>query len=432
MRIAIIHHHLYPGGVTRVIESQIQALFRVNPEISISLHSGTIPFHDAGINQIRVYNEPALQYLPGDITRKNAETIIHKMASYLDEIAKENDILHFHNLNLGKNPLLTLAAYHLAKRGVCIVNHCHDFAEDRPGNFAFLQAVIQDFFKEDLQKVLYPDLENYYYAVLTRHDFKRLNIYGISDDRIVVLPNAITFKKMEREGVDLTKRIKENFSIKPSLKICLYPVRGIQRKNIGEFILLSVLFGRQSAWMITQPPKNPSEIVFYDQWKKFCKDNKIPVIFEAGEIADIADLLSAADFCITTSIMEGFGMAFLEPWLAGVPVIGRNISYITDELKQNGIQLPLLYDQFVVSYRSVKTDFKDLNISQQQDLIHEIIINNKKEKELFTLNSFLQEFLRPVSPDLIRKNQQIILSKYSLENYGHQLYAIYKKLSGKA
>ncbi len=432
MRIAIIHHHLYPGGVTRVIESQLQALFIINPQVRISVFSGTKPTKDEQQGKVNYYHEQTLHYLPGNIQKEDATVIFNEITSYLDNVAKENDVLHFHNLNLGKNPLLTLAAYRLAKRGKCIVNHCHDFAEDRPANFAFLQSVIQGFFHENMQDVLYPDLENYHFVVLTGVDFRRLRKFGIKESRISIIPNAVTFRKRENESRLSSGEIKEIFNIKPFLKICLYPVRGIQRKNLGEFILLSVLFSDESVWLITQPPKNPAEKVFYDQWKKCCADNDISVIFEAGEKADFPALVSAADFCITTSIMEGFGMVFLEPWLAGVPVIGRNISYVTDELKQNGIQFPLLYDRFVVNFRSAITDFKDLDISQQQQLIHEVVKDKTKQKELFELNSFLNDFLKPVNQEIIRKNQQIILSKYSLENYGQQLYAIYKKLSGKA
>lgn len=432
MRIAIIHHHLYPGGVTRVIESQLHALFMTNPEIRISVYSGTEQTSNDNLRQVSFHSEPTLQYLPRDINKENAAIVFENITSYLERIAEENDILHFHNLNLGKNPLLTLAAYRLARHGVCIVNHCHDFAEDRPSNFAFLESVIQGFFKENIQEVLYPDIKNYHYAVLTGADFRRLKKAGINENRITILPNAVTFIKRENNDKLSSAKIKEIFNIKPRLKICLYPVRGIQRKNIGEFILLSVIFGEESAWLITQPPKNPSELVIYNQWKIFCTENNIPVIFEAGEKTDFAELVSAADFCITTSMMEGFGMVFLEPWLAGVPVIGRNISYVTDELKQNGIQFPLLYDRFVVNFRSDKTDFKDIDISQQQQLIRELIVNKTKKKELYHLNSFLNDFLKPVNQEIIRKNQELIISKYSLENYGNQLYAIYKKLSGEA
>ena len=62
--------------------------------------------------------------------------------TFIKKSLSENAILHCHNPNLGKNPSLTLAVYKLAMEGYPIVNHCHDFPEDRPENLSLLKEII--------------------------------------------------------------------------------------------------------------------------------------------------------------------------------------------------------------------------------------------------------------------------------------------------
>ncbi len=51
--------------------------------------------------------------------------------------------------------------------------------------------------------------------------------------------------------------IVTRLGLDPEKKIITYPVRAIRRKNIGEFILLAVLFEGTCQFNITQAPKNP-------------------------------------------------------------------------------------------------------------------------------------------------------------------------------
>ncbi len=222
----------------------------------------------------------------------------------------------------------------------------------------------------------------------------------------------------------------EKLSIDSSKKIVTYPVRVIKRKNIGEFILFAALYSNMANWIVTQPPKNPLEIEDYESWKEFCYDNEIDIAFEAGTKVDFEELILGSDFCITTSIREGFGMAYLEPWLMGTPVIGRNIDYVTTDIKNSGILFPLLYDKLLVSDPSGNIDFKELTICEQKNLIQEIIHDECKRDSLFISNPFLTNFLDEISEEVIKKNRQVIQEKYSLEKYGERLNEIYQRLIG--
>lgn len=429
MRIAIIHYHLFPGGVTRIIESQVNALLRSSRDIEITVYAGE-GIHPVNPSNpmVKVKEETSLRYLEDSLEEPFLSSHFQQMVSFLEKIGRENDVIHLHNPGLGKNPLLTLAVFQMARKGKKMINHCHDFAEDRPALYTKLKSILEGVFRENIRQVLYPAFRNFHYVVLTSTDQNRLLGYGIPPGHITLLPNPVSFS-ISVKGKFPREKVKERLGIPQSMKLCLYPVRAIERKNIGEFILFSFLFRREAAWLITQPPRNPKEIPGYEQWKDFCTRLAIPVIFEAGQVSEIRELLHAADCCFTTSIMEGFGMAYIEPWLAGVPVVGRNLPNCTDDLIRNGIRFPLLYDRFIVSFNAERRDFRDLSKPEQQQLIQEVIERPEKESELMMLNPFLNRLLNNVRPEMIRHNQRVIARKYSLKDYGKQLYGIYQKLS---
>ena len=56
-------------------------------------------------------------------------------------------------------------------------------------------------------------------------------------------------------------------------------------------------------------------------------------------------MLGWSDFIVTTSIAEGFGLAFLEPWIIGKPVMGRDLPDITRDFAANGIEMGNLYQR---------------------------------------------------------------------------------------
>ena len=307
MEIVIAHSHLNPGGVTRIIESQVKSL--KNDTVSIIVGSNSeekIPAFDA--TKLSVIK--SLNYLERrPYSDKEAMVLLHQIHAAIKRHVPWKSVLHFHNLNLGKNPLVTYAVYLLAKEGYKVFNHAHDFAEDRPANYQFLKEILSDIFLQKIQEVLYPQLPNYHYGVLNSSDYERLLSYGVQKERIEWLPNPVTFNIAEKiSKPEAKKNICKQLGISGEKLLVTYPVRVIQRKNIGEFILLSVLFENQANFAVTQAPKNPEEIKQYEKWVNFCHKQHIPIIFEAGNKCNFEELLIASNFCITSSYKEGFGM----------------------------------------------------------------------------------------------------------------------------
>lgn len=425
MSIFIFHHHLNPGGVTRIIYSQVEALKGEDVTVYTGATDGTGRIEKMGAKLIV---KEDLNYLKNQLYEPiYLHNLLRDYLWFLKETVTKQDILHIHNLNLGKNPVLTFAFYLLAKEGYQVFNHAHDFAEDRPLNYDFLQRVIEKHFEENLQEVLYPSWNNYRYAVLNSRDYERLIHQGINKGRVSWLPNPVSLGfNTDNFLVQETKqKIQQELQLQSEKNIVTYPVRVIQRKNIGEFILLSVLFADTAEFLVTQPPQNPSEIIFYKKWLDFCQQQNIRVHFEVGNKVDFLELLIATDFCITTSYMEGFGMAYLEPWLLKKPVVGRDITYITKDFREDNMLFAALYEQLSVNGK----DFAMLEMWDQMQCILEVITDEAAKQKIWDENKSLATLFEPMGKGVIEKNRSIIINKYSLEGYGIQLKSEYQKFS---
>lgn len=431
MKVVILHYHLNPGGVTRIIESQVKGLETVTGNLDIMIltgHEGAasgIPAVPAAVHASLYYQFPESH--PVDQLEER-----RKIISHIKDHLTPDSILHCHNANLGKNPAFSAAVFQLAGEGYAIVNHCHDFPEDRPENFTFLEKVVGGLFGIPLEELLYPNLPRYHFITLNSCDHNRILQHGIPAARVHLLANPVVMHNTPGNGAHEEDReeITKVLELDASKKICTYPVRGIRRKNIGEFLLLAAVFEKQAGFIITQPPKNPVELPGYTRWKQFSKLIGLDVKYEAGEAVNHEMLIHVSDFCVTTSYREGFGMAYLEPWITGTPVIGRNLECITEDLKLHGLVFPGLYDAIWIKTPSGFTDFKDLTTEEQEKQIVTVKKDPAACSRLMSDNPFLNSLLVPVSPEIINKNRGIIEKNFTVEKYGKKLFAIYKAISG--
>lgn len=435
MSIIIGHYHLHPGGVTRIIDSQIRSLKQNFPDTEIKVITGhtedTTKYKKFGIP---VLTENNLNYL--STKNLDSDTLSHKLSEiedFLKSTVKRNDILHFHNINLGKNPLLTFAIYHLAQKGYNVFNHAHDFAEDRPSNMEFNQFIIENHLETNTNEVLYPkNMPNYGYGVINSFDRERLLQFNLGPERIAYLPNPVIIppEALKLKKSECRKTILRKLHLDEKTNIITYPVRVIRRKNIGEFILLSELFGPDYTFLVTLAPKNPIEIKPYLEWKNFCKSHQISQVhFEVGKEINFHELVKGSDFSITTSYREGFGMAFMEPWLYDTPVVGRDIPEVTRDFMQNGVTFHNLYTQLKIPGK--EKDFIELSMEEQMHFIAELKNDNSLRKQLETENQKVKKIFTPRPTEEIDNNKEAIVKNYSFENYGKKIMDTYRTFFGK-
>lgn len=431
MKVAVVHYHARPGGVTRVVERAVDAL---GDRTHCLFFTGEAARAETPLQKkIRVV--PNLGYSTAQKFQP-LELLKHARGAF----GSDPDLWHIHNHSLGKNPALTQEVISLAMAGQKILLQIHDFAEDgRPDNYLNLGT---------LRERLYPVADHIHYAVLNKRDFAFLKAAGISEKNLHLLPNAVS--PLSRSATRHSP---------PATPLFVYPCRAIRRKNIGELLLWSALMP-EAEFAITLAPKNPEVKPIYDAWVAFAGELGLNVEFDAGAHVTFEEMVVKAAALITTSIAEGFGLAFLEPWLAEKPLTGRNLPEITADFAEHGLDLSALYNRLPVplvsnawniSDRFFQTLEKKLRASREaygrewhDSILEEANAALVKDGcvDFGILDEEMQRtVIRAVKKDpalipaalgdsspVVKNNQAVAERAYSPQAYGDQLFAIYENL----
>ncbi|MEM6471623.1 MAG: hypothetical protein AAF802_18835 [Planctomycetota bacterium] len=367
MNIAILHCHFLRGGVTQVVENQVASVAD-DSDTQFFLISGG---RNDGLNdqtRQRVGEVVISQLDYDDIHGATADlqcsiqSLAAAIAASLQSrgLGPTDTILHWHNPTLGKNIAIPGAILSLAERhGYRQLLQIHDYAEDhRPENYLRMATGLaaslpdQPLTPTAVAGYCYPDAPSIHYATLTTSDAEILRRLSIDESRIVVIPNCVSLGDASQlpDREESTKKIRQAFGLGSDSRWIVYPVRGIRRKNVGEFLLLSQLLGEPFSLGITLPPTTPIEKESYDRWKSVGNEYARRAIFDAGtkEGIQFLDNLVACEFVLSTSVAEGFGMAFLEPWLVGRGVIARRLPNVVDDFVAAGVRLDRFYRSIMI------------------------------------------------------------------------------------
>ena len=343
MKIAFLHYHLKPGGVTRVIQQQTGICVQMGWQYCIL--AGENPLNMPGVVII-----PDLHYdlhrsgLSGDSALRLAEHIEAGIREFFPMTNSEHspvDLIHVHNATLAKNSDLLPALHILRKRGNRLFLQLHDFAEDgRPSTYSATD---------------YP--ANTHYGCINNRDRKYLSRSGLPEDRLHIIPNLVSPLPgaVPPEKSSENPETEKQTSSTGSDRFALYPVRGIRRKNLGELILLSVIL-ENITFGITLEPNNPTDMPSYQFWESFASEKKTPVEFNVARKMGFEEALKRADFFISTSVQEGFGFAFLEPWTLKKIVAGRLIPYVNKDFVDAGMEMYCFYNAIPIPVSEIKMD----------------------------------------------------------------------------
>jgi glycosyltransferase involved in cell wall biosynthesis len=450
-KIVLVHYHLRRGGVTRVIDAAAKVLEARGHQVLIL--TGEAPFGDGEKETVRVV--PALAY-----RRTGSSVIASSLADMLRREAKahfgsEPDLWHFHNPTLAKNVLFPNVVRELAEEGGRVLLQLHDFAEDgRPGNYTNQRSFFDS--EDSFETTMYPVAKQIHYATINHRDHGFLKKAGMAASNLHVLPNSIS--KMPVEGS------REDRPFAQGKLFGLYPSRGIRRKNVGELLLLSMIHEGKAFFASSLSPENPEWRAGHDQWVAAVEELQLPValgIADSGEYS-FAELVGWSDFIITTSVAEGFGLAFLEPWTVGKGVLGRDLPEITRDFAEKGLRLENLYSRLDIPLawldeKKLKSEIE--SALRRSYLAYDVPLRRSAVKQTWkswvrkgkvdfgVLNEGIQlSILRKLreEPDLIREIEApplelpspskiesanaVIAESYSLDRYGDRLEGIYEKV----
>ncbi|MBC7188644.1 hypothetical protein H5U35_00280 [Candidatus Aerophobetes bacterium] len=249
------------------------------------------------------------------------------------------------------------------------------------------------------------------------------------------------------------------------MRFIVYPVRCVRRKNIEEAIFLTKLFnclaeGKTSRkdlrlkgkfhLIVSIKPSTGDDARYASILTEFIKKHNLPVTIGIDDLVSlereydpsnfdkikkygIGDIYSIADVVITTSILEGFGFVYIEPWIVGKAVIGRNIPFVTPDFQAVGMKLGHLYTALIVEGR----DFKDIGQEKSdpdealQERLSKILkLDNPKfvdriiESNETSITGTLRVFDEEKRKELVKRNREIVEKVFSEENIGKKLYEV--------
>jgi hypothetical protein len=255
----------------------------------------------------------------------------------------------------------------LAVSGHALLLQVHDFGEEGrwpPGREPADHATFYPMGGRVRWLVLHPD------------DRAVLLAAGLNDHDVAVLPNPVSAPGYGQLPVARDGKTR-----------VLYPARGIRRKNIGEFLLLAALAPSSWEFRSTLPPIGAAQERQFRRWQRW-----------AGHLGNKALLgMGRGDFrpdlVISTSVREGFGYSFAEPWLAGIPATGRHPDRWLVGNEGKPLPYPVgLYHAIRVPNRwrrkdprqlvSAPTiDFADLPEIEQRHVLREVMENPEHARE---------------------------------------------------
>lgn len=465
LRVAVIHYHLKRGGVTRVIENTKKAFQETGLPVELAAVVGEAaapsPLDATAIVPGLAYNQN-----PEPMDAAILENEVRAAAARLLE--GPPDLWHIHNHSLGKNANMAGLVGRFAESGDPLLLQIHDFAEDnRPENYRLIRAA------GDSWRRLYPVAPQIGYAVLNGRDRDFLAAAGIPDSSLFSLPNPVPHPPPEADEPPL--RLTDLDPTGTFGSLVLYPVRATRRKNLGELALWAALYSNHSdipepldrpLFVSTLGATNPNFESRYERWRAYGEKENLPIRFGIAESGDLPfeAIMATADVVISTSVAEGFGLGFLEPWTYGKPLVGRDLPEVTRDFRKHDIRLDELYERIDIplewcgnrnsvrdhllvhmkrSYQHYgqelslehlhratesilekdRVDFGRLDEPLQCRIIDTLLQSRDARRELARV--LLPE---PASPEKIETNRRRILEAYSPVAYGQELNFIYQAL----
>ncbi len=363
MKVIIVHYHLRPGGIRRIIELGTPWLIGGRREVEVVLATGEArdrnwnqTFQDQlGSIPLTFFVEPSFGYLseqkesPARIGRR----VRDGLEKLLHELDARSALVWAHNLGIGRNIILTreLTAA-CARRGLTLISHHHDWwfdnrwprwREMRRHGTRTLLAAARAVFPAD-PSVRHAAINQADAAVLQRH----------LPERSAWVPNlAQPATSPSPDRLDAARTWLRRHLHGHHGPVWILPCRLLRRKNVAEALLLTRWLRPDARLVITGGVSSAEEQPYANALADAARSHRWPLhlgLLEGhpAHAPSVHELLSACEAVLLTSIQEGFGLPYLEAAAAGRPLVARALDNISPDLKQLGFRFPQLYDEISV------------------------------------------------------------------------------------
>ena len=359
VKLFVVHHHFRPGGIRRVIELAVPPLVvALRPRVQTVVLLGGEPPEAAwfarfrshlGALPVATHADSALRYVaeaPLSPARRR-----HRLARFFEGVfarpPSDPGVVWAHNLSLGRNPELARALTHIcAKHGYTLLLHHHDWwfdnrwqrwPEMRQSGFRTLGQVA-DAILSTAPRVRHLAINRADAAILRRHLGPRAG-WQPNLAELAPRPSRAQAQRAQRW---LAAQLGE------AAPVWLLPCRLLRRKNLAEALLLTRWL-RPDAWLVTTGGVSSADEAAYarrleaaaraGRWKLRLG------LLGGGEVGSpaIPELLAASEAVLLTSLLEGFGLPYLEAAVARRPLIARTLPNIAPDLAHFGFRFPQAY-----------------------------------------------------------------------------------------
>jgi glycosyltransferase involved in cell wall biosynthesis len=366
VKLVIVHYHLRPGGIRRVIELATPHLVRAaaRPITRVVLATGQradAAWHEhfarllPGV-PVAVQVVPAFNYVSEQ--RGSPERITRRIRGALQQLFATADgtncLVWAHNLGVGRNLFLARElARTCATHDIPLVSHHHDWWFDnrwvrwpelRRSGFPTLATAARAVFPP-AGNPLHVAINHADAAILARH-------FGKSALWLPNLTEAAPPPPAAR--VRFAQRWLRNRLSHDGAPVWLLPCRTLRRKNIAEALLLTRWL-RPEAWLaVTGAASSADEVPYFQALERAAHQHhwRLRLGVLAGDESRqpaIPELLTASEAVLLTSIQEGFGLPYLEAAAAQRPLLARRLPNIAPDLDRFGFRFPQAYDEIWIA-----------------------------------------------------------------------------------
>lgn len=364
VKLVIVHFHLRPGGIRRVIELATPHLLRDLPQIkSVAVATGEADDQKWNRNfakllapiPLQLAIQPAFGYVSEQ--RKSPAALRKQIASALQEILAEatadNCLVWAHNLGIGRNvPLAQELVRVCTEHKLTLISHHHDlwfdnrwlrWPEIRRSGFPTLASVA---------RAIFPPSAKVRHAAINHEDANIL--VPRLGHAAAWLPNLATRNDAPtRAGIHTAKRWLQHRLGAAHQPVWILPCRLLRRKNVAEALLLTRWL-RPEAWLVTTGgASSADERPYFEKLQNAAHQHHWRLrlgVLQGDEKSkpSISELLGASEAVLLTSIQEGFGLPYLEAAAAERPLLARQLPNIAPDLARFGFRFPQSYSEILV------------------------------------------------------------------------------------
>ncbi len=359
--LVVVHYHLRPGGVRRVIEVTLPAIVAAMPSLERVTITVGEEDRDGWLDRLRanisgVAFELRSNASIGYFSELEVEPQVAREAvrKFLHDVVKSDveTLVWAHNLGLARNLLLARELAEVTAGPMTrMVSHHHDFwFENRWSRWPEFSPCGAESL-DDVARCVFSSGANVSFGTINR-----LDLHGIqrqAKNQSAWLPNPADMEHVNAPG---DRQLAADWlaeQLGDRGPVWVFPTRFLRRKNIGEAMLLTQWM-RPDGWLVTTAAASSAdEVEYFERISRFSQEHskrcRFAILANGGEPRpSVEHVVAASEAVIVTSIQEGFGLPYLEAAAIGKPLVARSLANVTPDLRQLGLNFSNTYNEIWV------------------------------------------------------------------------------------